>query len=277
MNKEEAKAYALKIAKESGVADDAATQIAAAFDNEKFFGAFVPRPEVDRALSGEQAKYREFASRNDYLEKEWYPAAKRAHDQALAVAGKLAKYQQLYGEIDETDPAAVRRAAAVTGVSKEDVLGLLNEQLSTATSNLGQNFLEYTDIREDYMDRFKKRLPRAEFESYVTEQRKKGNSNSISAMYDQWVRPQADAATPHRFSEEELKARDKRIAEEATRDYASRHKLPAADRPREAHVLFDRIEKDKNGNDHKPHSNAGRDAFLDAINDPKYAGAIDVD
>jgi hypothetical protein len=269
MTKEEAKAYALKIATESGVAHEVATQIAGAFDNEKFFNGFVPRPEVDRALSSEQQKYQQFKQRNEYLEGEWYPTAKKAHDQALQVSGKLQKYQQLYGEIDEADPNAMRRAATATGLTQDQVSELLNQRVSTATSSLGQELIEYTDIKDDYQDRFKKRLPRKELEAYIAEQRRAGKNDSLTSYYEQWVRPQEQAATPHRFSEEELKARDKRIAEEATRDYASRHKLPVADRPREAHLLFDRTPKEgtKTSADQ---SSAGRDAFLSELNDPRH-------
>ncbi len=264
MTKEEAKAYALKIAKESGVADEVATQISAAFDNEKFNQAFVPRPEVDRALSGEQSKYAQFKQRNEYLETEWYPTAKRAHDQALAVAGKLTKYQQLYGEIDETDPNAVRRAAAAAGIDESKVLELLDQRLSTALSSRDAATLDLMDIREDYMDKFKKRLPMKDFESHVAQQRKAGRADSLSALYKDWIAPEVE-----KTQNESFESRLKAAREEGARDYASRHKLPVSDRPREAHLLFDRPQAE-GAKTSDATANKGRDAFLAELNDPRH-------
>ena len=262
MTKDEAKAYALRIAKESGVADEVATQIATAFDNEKFFNGFVPRPEVDRALSGEQQKYAQYKQRNEYLEGEWYPKAKQTHDQALALTGKLQKYQQLYGEIDETDPAAVRKAAVATGLSKEEV----SELLSTSLSSRDASTLDLFKINNDYMNRFKKPIDLDAFEAHVSQQRKAGRADSLNALYKDWIAPEVEKTTNESFE-----ARLKAAREEGARDFASRNKLPVADRPREAHLLFDRTPKEGAGD--KPGSDrqfAGRDAFLEELANPKH-------
>ena len=268
MTKDEAKAYALKIAKESGMDEATTTQIAAAFDNDKFFNGFVPRPEVDRALDSERGKYRDVHARNEYLEKEWLPSAKQAESQAKSIVAKYNKYVQTYGDIDESDPASVRSAAMNTGMTEDKIRELLSRELGTALSARDQATLDLMEIREDYMERFKKRLPMKDFERQVAEARKTGNNDSLSAIYRDWVAPELDKMTPHRFSDDELKARDKRLAEDAVKDFASRNRVPVDARPREAHMLLDnaklRAEKDKaNGS-----AQSGRDAFLEVMADP---------
>lgn len=259
MTKEEAKAYALKIAQESGVAPEVATQIASAFDNDKFFNGFVPRPEVDRSLNSERQRYNEFKTRNEYLEQQWYPEAKRVREQAEGVLSRLTKYQQLYGEIDESDPNAVRRAANATGLSKEDVQAMLTEHLSTALSSRDAATLDLLDIREEHLERFKKRIPMNEFEGYVAQQRKAGRNDSLRSLYKDWVQPELE-----KVNEASIEARLKAAREEGAKDFASRHKLPVDSKPREAHLLFDR-----KGEDGKPEtSRSGRDAFLEVLNDP---------
>lgn len=275
MTKEEAKAYFLKIAKEAGVDESTATQQAAIFDNDKLAHAFVARPDVDRAISTEQARYRDIHARNEYLEHEWLPNAKRAEAQANGLIAKFKKYQELYGDIDPNDPADVRRASNATGLSRDEVNALLQETLEQRLSSRDRATLDLMEIREDYMDRFKKRLPMKEFESHVVEARKSGNQDSISAIYRDWISADIEKQTPHRFSEEELKARDRRIAEEATKDFASRHHIPTTTKPREPHLLFDNesLRKSKDGGNGNGNGNgngpaAGRDAFLEVLNDP---------
>lgn len=262
MTKEEAKQYALRVLKESGVADDAATQIASAFDNDKFFNGFVPRPEVDRALSLEQQKYDQFKTRNEYLEKEWLPQAKQAYEKNVAGIKTLEKYQELYGPIDQSDPAALRRAAAATGITKEEVAETLKQELASRD----RATLDLMDIREEHLDRFKKRLPIKEFEKHVESLQRSGEYVGIRAAYKDWIEPQVEAQTPHRFSEADLAARDKRIREEAEKDFASRHKVPLDTRQREPHLLLDaaRLKKENTSNDTK----SGRDAFLEVMSDP---------
>lgn len=264
MTKAEAKAYALQVLKESGVADEAATQIASAFDNDKFFNGFVPRPEVDRALSSEQQKYTTYKQRNEYLEKEWFPSAKRNEESARAILTKFQKYQELYGEIDENDPAAVRRAATATGLTKEQVAEMLQDTLASRD----RATLDLMEIREDYMDRFKKRLPMKDFEKHVEEARRAGSNDSVSALYRDWIAPEIEKAAPHRFSDADLAARDKRIREEAEKDLASRRSTPTDTRRREPHLLLDaarlKAEREKANGAAK----SGREAFLEVIDDP---------
>lgn len=268
MTKQEALSYAQQLLKESGASEEEVTLASKLFEREKFANGFIPRPEVDRALDSERGKYRDIQARNEYLEKEWLPSAKQAEAQAKAVYSKFQKYQQLYGDVDEGDPASVRTAAHATGLTEAKVRELLTAELGTALASRDRATLDLMTIREDYMDRFKKRLPLDDFEKHVDEQRKRGNVDSLTAIYKDWIEPEANKLTPHRFSEDELKARDKRIREEAEKDIRSRHGLPVDAKAKEAHLLFDRdrLQKEKaasNGN-----GQSGREAFLQVLNDP---------
>jgi hypothetical protein len=238
-------------------------------DNDKFVQGFVPRPEVDRALSTEKSRYSDFEKENKYLKEEWYPQAKAAYEKNQRGIATLQKYMDTYGPIDDSDPDATRRAARSTGLTEDKVLELLNAQLDTRLSARDRATLDLMQVREDYMDRFKKRLPLNEFESYVEQERKRGNGDSVQALYNSWIAPEVEKMTPHRFSEEELKARDKRIQEDAVKDFASRHRVPVDARPKEAHLLLDnarlRQEKEKSGDTGK----SAREEFLDILSDPE--------
>ena len=263
MTKEEAKAYAKQLLKDSGVSDEEITQYSKLFDNDKFAQGFIPRPEVDRSLDAERQKYKTHAERNSYLETEWLPQAKAAYDKNVKGIALLEKYQQLYGAIDDdaADPAARRRAASETGLSLEKVNELLDKRLTDTLSARDQATLDLMDIREDYMDRFKKRLPVKDFEKAVAEARKTGNNDSLQAIYKEWINPDLE-----KIQEESLKARDKRVAEEAVRDFASRNKIPADSAKREPSILSARLaaERKESGTGAKPNgdSKTGAEAFM---------------
>lgn len=260
MTKQEAKEYAIKLAKESGADEATVTHISTLYDNDKFYQGFVPRPEVDRSLDAERTKYKQFQERNDYLEKQWFPEAKAAYENNKKIAAKYSKYVELYGDIDPEDANAQRKAAANMGISKEELATMLNEQLDSRLSAQGSAAMELMEIRDDYRERFGKRMPVSEFEKFVVEQRKRGVNDSLMANYKTWIEPDVEKA-----SSAAVEARIKQAQEEAVRDYQSRHGIPAAARPREAHLLLDReklaADKDK--------GQSGREAFLQVLNDPE--------
>lgn len=268
MSPEESKAYAKKLLLESGVSEEEATQTTdKLFANAKFAQGFIPRPEVDRSLDAERQKSKAHADRNAYLETEWLPSAKRAEAQAHAIIGKYNQYVTTYGDIDAADPNAVRQGAATMGLSEDKVRELMQKDLSAALTARDRNVLDLMDIREDHMATFNKRLNLSEFEKYVDDQRRAGNGDSLKAVYHSWIGPEVEKLTPHRFSDDDLKARDKRIAEEAQKDFASRNRIPIDARPKEAHLLFDRLATtDGKAGGTPPKS--GKDAFFEVFNDP---------
>ena len=268
MTKPEAIAYAQQLLKDSGASDEEVTQAAKLFDREKFAQGFIARPDVDRALTSEKQRYADFERENTYLKTEWLPQAKSAYEKNLKGIAMLEKYQELYGPIqDDSNPQDIRRAAAATGLTEAKVRELMQSEFEQRPSARDQATLDLMEIREDYMDRFKKRLPLKDFEKAVSEARKSGNNDSLSAIYKDWIEPEVSKLTPHRFSEDELKARDKRLQEEAIKDFASRNKIPVSAQPSEPHILFERVAADRkkaNGDA----GQSGREAFLEVLNDP---------
>lgn len=260
MTKQEAKEYAIKLAKESGADEATVTHISTLYDNDKFYQGFVPRPEVDRSLDAERTKYKQFQERNDYLEKQWFPEAKAAYENNKKIATKYSKYVELYGDIDPEDANAQRKAAANMGISKEELATMLNETLDSRLSARDRATLDLMEIREDYTERFKKRLPLNEFEKHVAEARKQGSNDSLQAIYKDWIAPEVE-----KISTTATEERIKREREEAVRDYQSRHGIPAAAKPREAHLLLDREKLEKDADK----GQSGREAFLQVLNDPE--------
>lgn len=261
MNREEAKAYLAKIVSESGITD--ANEVAIltkAFENEKFSQGFIPTPEFSRGLDKERATAAEIRKRNEYLEQEWYPKAKATYETMQAEYQKgtklLERYSQMYGTIDANDSNAVRQAAAATGMSKEEVISALEQSLAARDAAT----LDLFDVRDDYYEKFKKRLPINEFQEYVVTERQKGRADSLKALYKDWIEPEAE-----KVRSSELEARDKRIREEAIRDFAARNHVPVDPRPKEVSFLKEVLEsqskKDGEGA-------TGREAFLEIMADP---------
>lgn len=260
MTKEEAKAYAKRLLSESGVPDTDITQYEKLFDNERFANGFIPRPEVDRSLDAERQKAKGI---DDYYRNDWLPKAqatvKTWQDQKEQADARIALYESRYGKIEDGSDA--RHAAQATGLSLEKVDELVNKRLQDALSNHGQAAMDLMDIREDYIDKFKKRMPVKDFEKYVAEQQKAGQYNGLRSAYKDFI--EEDLEKQRAVSQE---ARDKQIREEAVRDFAARNKIPTDARPREAHLLLDRERVNKENASGSGKSS--RDEFMDILNDP---------
>ena len=263
MNREEAKAYYRKLAADNGLSKEQITAAMVVFDNEKFLEGVMPTPEFSRGLDAERQKLMPIQKRNDYLEKEWLPSAQAAYDKNVRGIELLDKYRQQYGDFTDdgtgkSNLGEVQNAAAVTGLSEEAVANLLDSRLAARD----RATLDLMEVRENYMDTFKERMPVGEFENFVAEKRQGGSFDSLTALYRDWVDPRME-----KIRGTQAKEHDKRVAEEAVKDYASRNKIPVENRRRETHLLFDREVAGE-----KPDT-SGRDAFLEAINDPELVGA----
>lgn len=259
MTKDEAKAYAQKLAKESGLTDDQAKILVEAFDNDKIAQGLIPLPEFSRGLDIERAKSSDALKRNKYLEETWLPEAKLAYEKNLKGIQMLEKYQQTYGPIDETtDPKKVMQA---TGLSEDKIRELLSSELDNRFSSRDQATLDLMDIREEYAETFRKRMPVKEFENFVREQKKSGEFAGLKSSFRDWIEPEKSKIT-----EKAQADHDQRIRDEAIKDFASRNHIPTTSKPSEPHLLFDRDKLE--GEKKKPNGQSGREAFLEVLNDP---------
>lgn len=259
MTKSEAKAYAQNLAKESGLTDDQAKALVEAFDNDKIAQGLIPLPEFSRGLDVERAKSTDALKRNKYLEEEWLPTAKAAYEKNIKGIAMLEKYQATYGPIDETtDP---KKVVAATGLSEDKIRELLTSEMDNRFSSRDQATLDLMDLREEYAETFKKRMPIKEFEKFVGEQKKSGEFQGLRASFRDWIEP--DKA---KIIEKSQAEHDQRIRDEAVKDFASRNHIPTSTKPTEPHLLFDRVKLDDEKK--KPNGQSGRDAFLEVLADP---------
>ncbi len=209
---------------------------------------FVPRPEVDRTIS-DYTKKVEAADKNVNTWREWYEKqAKPAYESNLKTADKLKKYESTYGELNE-DSTFQQKAEA----SKST--GLTMEQLEEKLKERDNAYVGFTKtmmkISQDYSRRFGEDLDVDALEEFV---RKRGVDPQTG--YELYVAPKVKEreAAQHQA---ELKA----AREEAVRDYASKHRLPTDNAPKEPHMIFDADQmKLKEGVNP---DRASRDAFMD--------------
>jgi hypothetical protein len=260
LTRDEAKEYARRLLKESGASDEDVTQYLKLLDNDKFAQGFIPRPEVDRALDGERQKYRSFQERNDYLEKVWYPEAYAAYQKNLQGIQMLERYQQLYGALDNADSRDIRQAAEATGLTEEKVRELLQAEVGKLFAPRDRAQLTLMDLRDEYRDTFGKRMPTDEFEKFVDQQQRSGEYEGLRSAYQAWIAPKMEE-TRTKHQEE----RDKKIREEAIRDFASRHKIPVESRSTEVGLLFERMAQDRK---QAGEGKSAREEFLEIMNDP---------
>jgi len=121
-------------------------------------------------------------------------------------------------------------------VAKEDVLALLNERdqrVAGAMKEVGR-------IASRHVAMFGEELDTDAVEKLAIE-----NQLSITGAYERFVKPRVDERTT-----EATKKREQQIREEAVRDYASQHNLPAESVPSHRSFIVDRpSEAPKGGTD----------------------------
>lgn len=209
---------------------------------------FVPRPEVDRALSDSRTKVEE-ATKTVSTWKDWYEKqAKPAYEQNIKSIDRLKKYEQTYGELDaEASNADKGKAAAATGLTKEEVETMLRER----DGRIGSVLKTVTDASVDHYIRFKEKLNLNELEKFAIER-----GLPPDAAYEQFIQPRVTAQTTA-----EWEAKVKAAREEGARDALSRAHLPTESRSKTPHMIFDADQlKIKDGVNP---DRASREAFLD--------------
>ena len=209
---------------------------------------FVPRPEVDRALSASKAEVEATKQYRATLEKWKKDEADPAYRSHLASIDRLKKYEQLYGELDaDASNADKGKVAAATGLTKEEVETMLRER----DGRIGNVLKTVTDASVDHYIRFKEKLNLNELEKFAIE---KGLPPDVA--YEQYIQPRVTAQT-----NAEWEAKVKAARDEGARDALSRANLPTESKPKTPHMIFDADQfKVKDGVNPE---RASRDAFLD--------------
>lgn len=134
--------------------------------------------------------------------------------QVATMHEKLNQYETLYGEIE--DSGDKRRAARALGISKEDVDSLLETKMNQRDLAALKFADDLTDIKLDYMTRFKEKLDTQEVFKIAGER-----GTDLNTAYNLHIAERIEEVRNKDFEE-----RIKKERAEAVSEYASQHNLP---------------------------------------------------
>ncbi len=218
-----------------------------------FRNGFVETPQhhstVDR-IKGEWETKATAAEQKVKQYDDWYNnQAKPAFDTYKQAQDALQQYQSLYGPIQSG--AEVRQAAASTGLTKEEVMQML-QQKDQAYVGLSKD-LAYITV--DHVQRFKEPVDLDALEAYALK-----SGLPLRQAYKDYVAPKLEEQRNQEF-EAKLKA----AREEGYKDAMSKNHLPVESGPRESHLVFDRKAPETPLNEMQQ-ERVSRDAFLEGWN-----------
>jgi len=253
--------YWQELVKKHGISEDAAGAVLKVLKDEKagkaFIEGFVPQSDYSRDLDKTRdewkGKYTEAEKKVTGYD-EWYKNAKATFDSTVEKAttyeAKLKKYQDTFGALDDSDGTPKLPPDLATRKDLEEVV-------SRMSGNAAKVIKEVTYAATDHLHRFGAPLDVEAFEKFMVE-----NNMAPRDAYERFVAPKvAEKQTA------EFEARVKREREEAVRDYASKHRMPVEEKPREVSPFFDRREPEK-GTSEAQQQRHSREVFLESMRQP---------
>lgn len=251
------KEYWQELAQKAGIPADRMQAVSEALGDDAvakvFSQGFVTRSDYSRDLDKTRDEWK--GKVGEY--EKWYAEiAEPAYKQNLSGLTRLRQYEQRFGKIE--DAADVKQAATATGLSKDEVKALLDEQIGTVRAQTAALLKTVPRLVARHVREFGEEPDLDAVEKIAIEK-----GLSAEQAYNEWAGPKYKEK-----SETALNERIKKEREEAVRDYASKHKLPVEAKPRESHPFFDR--KDSTKLTDREQRDAGKNAFLDTLNDPNY-------
>lgn len=262
------KEYWQELATKAGIPQERINAVAEALGDDAtakaFQNGFVTRSDYSRDLDKTRDEWKSKAEQAEATKAQydkWYAEqAAPVYKDNLARLQKLQKYEEMYGAIDDNGSVTKREAAAV-GMTKAELEQLIDERSGARDQRVAGIIKGVNKLSMRHYKTFGEEPDLDAIEKIAVEQ-----GLNLDSAYDKWVQPQAE-----KRREAEQEARDKRVREEAIRDYASKHKLPVEAKPRDSHVFFDRHEVDTKNP--RGQEQAAKTAFLDALNDPNWREA----
>lgn len=226
---------------DAGLEGDEAKQLKGVLSNEGFVKAlqskFVPRPEVDKALTERQKQAEALLQKTREWEQWWnkqgLPAfqtqtekAKRADE----LARRLAGYRDLYGELDgdETSPNprtrdargryAAPNPASGNGDGDADASYLTRDEFTQGINRLFDLMGENQQITLEHLHRFGKPLDQAAFRRFAEEKfaeaQKTNAPITLRHAYQEFARDEIAEAEEAAYKEKLEKAVAERVEEE---------------------------------------------------------------
>src|SRR5262245_25957814 len=162
-------AYIREQAKKAGFDEAATEQVLKAFENKSFTDGFTLTPDYSHDLDEVRARAK---TEVETGYKEWHDGEVKKFENNDKIwreqQALVAKYKELYGDIDTPTPNHnPNRNGGAKGMTPEEIKKMFDEQEKRTQDMLMRRdsaTLDLMAIREDYMDRFKKRLNVGEFE-----------------------------------------------------------------------------------------------------------------
>lgn len=250
------KSYWQEQAKKAGLSDEQAQAVLGALGDEKvakaFAEGFVTRSDYSRDLDRTRDEWKGKVAQYD----EWYnKQALPTYQQAQQVQASLAKYRELYGDL--TDPNNGTHARP--GLSREEVAQLMEERERQRDAAYNRVAKTFARASADYMKKFGDVLDVDGFEEFAV---KRGGDpwDAYNAYIAPKVQEQQTAFEAKRS--QEVEDRIKREREEAVRDYASKHHLPAEVKKESFSPLYDQKAVPQ-GTSEREMEHSSRNAFVD--------------
>ena len=246
-------AYVRKLAADAGFKDAELEQVVKALEHKAFTDGFMPVPDYSHDLDEVRARTKQEVE-SGY--QKWHQDEVKKFEQNDKVWREtqdlITKYKTTYGELDNPNPNPPN--GVKPSMTAEEIKKMFDEQMTDMLARRDRATLDLMSIREDYMDRFKKRLNVDSFEKAWKEHPEWGMSMSIA--YEKYI-----ADDVKKLQESEFESKLKAKYEEGLRDGHSRRHLPSDSAARDFSPIFDRDTKiaDLSESEQERHS---REAFM---------------
>lgn len=244
--------YWAEIAQKAGLSAEQITGVSSMLQDEAvakaFNGAFVNRPDVDRALDKKGQESRDTAlaeakvGYDDWYHKEALPRLNSLNEQIRQYEGKFGPLGKAPANppADPANPPRNGEGQLTQAQLQEQILSTVNGLLKdrdAATVNLWEDGLTITD---DWRRRFpNEAFPTTEFREFAER-----NNLRPGDAYEKFIAPRVEEGrvVAHKQELEDAKA-------EAVRDYVSKHGSPVDSAPREPAPFFTTLETNSNEGD----------------------------
>lgn len=218
-----------------------------------FSEGFKPLPDYSADLDATRDRTKTEIE-NQY--KDWYAKEQAKYNEYVRIVDEYKQLKERIGNDNGNDGDLNKGNGILT---REEILQLLDNQLSSRMSARDANTLDYLEIRERHMSDFRKPLDRRSFEDFW---KAHPEYAGMTAAYDAFIAPEKQKLIDADF-ESKLKAK----YEEGIRDGASRRSTPLHLGQREFSPLLDQ-KPDVLKMGEREQDQHSRSAFFETLNNP---------
>lgn len=222
-----------------------------------FTDGFKPLPDYssdldsvrDRAKADKDAEY-----------KAWFDNEQRKYQEYLAGLEQLKQYRERFGDLSSNGNGGNNgNNGEPQYLTKEQMEAELERKLNERLSSRDSAYLDYLEVREDHLTKFKSPLDKSKFEEFWKAHPEYGN---MRTAYREFVEPEVQ-----KQREAEVNAKLEARYNEGLRDGASRKVIPSDGTPKTFSPLMDRKADVAKLSDSEQESHS-RSSFFAALNNP---------